>query len=69
MKITLEVNDDVAEGLVQWGKENFGVYSLEEVIKIMISDHLCNCDATPDEFGVTPPPSDYPYLFSSEYHK
>lgn len=64
MKIELELNDAVALKLKEWGKENFSISTVEDVIQELVIDMLINMDASPEDFHVSNPPAVFCYLFS-----
>jgi len=69
MKVELELNDEVAEEILTWAKENFGDCSMpnmSRVIEELVTNALIMYRSNPDDYSVTEPPDSYWRLFSPE---
>ena len=69
MKIELELNDEVAEEILEWAKQNFGDCSMpnmERVIEELVTNALIMYRSNPDDYSVIEPPGSYWRLFSPE---
>jgi hypothetical protein len=72
MKIEMELNDEVAEEILTWAKQNFGdcsMKSIKDVIEELTTNMLVHYHCTPDDYNVTEAPDDYCMLFSPHFTK